>query len=327
MKVKQRQELLSALETSFGTEINNFFADELVTEIYINADGYLRINSLDRGAINTGTVIDAIKRDTIIKLIAGMGGKTINKEIPELAVDINSLNCRCQLVIPPLVPAPIIVMRKLPEKIFTLEDYLNNGTINQREYDYLINCITNKKNILLVGSTGTGKTTFLNALIAKISEISPNDRLGILEDTPELKCSSDDFYTLRTKVSRDPQKSIDMDYLLYISMRLSPKRLIVGEIRDKSALSLIKAWNTGHPGGLSTTHADDALSGLDRVEMLAREAIPTGDFKESIAKTVNVVVAITLTVENNQVKRKISEILEIKGFDNVKKDYIYEKFI
>ena len=144
MKVKQRQELLFALETSFGSEINNFFADELVTEIYVNSDGYLRINSLDRGSINTGTVIDATKRDTIIKLIAGMGGKTINKEIPELAVDINSLNCRCQLVIPPLVPSPIIVMRKLPEKIFTLEDYLNNGTITQKEYDYLVSCIRNK---------------------------------------------------------------------------------------------------------------------------------------------------------------------------------------
>lgn len=327
MKIKQRQELLLALETSFGTEINDFFADDSITEIYVNADGSLWINSLDRGKIDTGTIIDFNKRDTIIKLIAGMAGKTINKEIPELGVEINSLKCRCQLVIPPLVSAPIIVMRKLPTKIFTLEDYLNNGTISQREYDYLIKCIANKKNILLVGSTGSGKTTFLNALIAKISEVSPNDRLGILEDTPELKCSSKDYYNLRTRVDRDPINSIDMDYLLYISMRLSPKRLIVGEIRDKSALSLIKAWNTGHPGGLSTTHADDALSGLDRVEMLAKEAIPTGDFKENIAKTVNIVVAITLTVENNQVKRKISEILEIKGFNNEKKEYIYEKFI
>lgn len=322
-----KHELHCALETAFGPKINDYLTDPLVTEIYTNPDRSLWINRLDLGRISTGLKIDASKSNLIIKLISGNAGKTINNDFPELATEIQALNCRCQAVIPPLVKNPVFLIRKHAEKIYTMNDYVESKTITERQRNFLVKCIKERKNILVVGSTGTGKTTFLNALLLEISEQTPSHRLVILEDTPELQCKADDYIQMETKKDRDPKKAITMNDLLFITMRLSPTRIIVGEIRDGAALTLLKAWNTGHPGGVCTTHADSAFKGLRRLEMLAKEAIPNGDFREEIAETVNVVISLNLTAEDDKLVRRVDEIVLVNGWDSEKRQYIYENFI
>lgn len=321
-----KHELHYALETAFGPKINDYLNDPLVTEIYINPDQTLWIDRLDQGRINTKLKITPGKSQQIIKLISGNADKIINSEFPELATEIEALNCRCQAVVSPLVKNPIFLIRKHSRKIFTMEDYVERGTLKESQRQFLIECIKERKNILVVGSTGTGKTTFVNALLVEIAKQTPKHRLAILEDTPELQCRAEDYFQMETKKDRDPQKALDMNDLLFITMRLSPTRIIVGEIRDGAALTLLKAWNTGHPGGLCTTHADSAFKGLRRLEMLTKEAIPNGDFREEIAEAVNIVVSLNLVSENDKIVRKVQEIVIVNGWDNERKQYSYELF-
>lgn len=321
-----KHELYCALETAFGPKINDYLNDPMVTEIYINPDRTLWVDRLDEGRINTTLKIDPGKSNQIIKLISGNAGKIISGDFPELATEIKALNCRCQAVVPPLVKSPIFLIRKHSRKIFTMDDYVDRGTLTEKQRKFLIECIKERKNILVVGSTGTGKTTFVNALLLEIATQTPKHRLAILEDTPELQCRAEDYFQLETKKDRDPAKSLTMNDLLFITMRLSPTRIIVGEIRDGAALTLLKAWNTGHPGGICTTHADSAFKGLRRLEMLTKEAIPNGDFREEIAEAVNIVVSLNLVPEDDKIVRKVEEIVIVNGWDSERKQYSYETF-
>ena len=173
--------------------------------------------------------------------------------------------------------------------------------------EYISGVIHGEKNILFVGGTGTGKTTATNAVLDEIAKTG--DRLVILEDTKELQCSATNVVFLRT------QDNIDMTRLLKSTMRLRPDRIVVGEVRDGAALALLKAWNTGHPGGISTIHADNAYAGLLRLESLIQEAIPSPQ-PQLIAEAVDIVIYI----ERVHFSRKVKEMAFVNGY----KDGMYQ---
>lgn len=241
-----------------------------------------------------------------------------------LAVELSNLYLRAQLMYPPLTKKPTFFLRKKPERIFTLEEYIELGTISETYATYLLDAISKRKNILVVGGTGSGKTTFLNALINKLSIIAPKERILILEDTPELQCNSDDVQRLQLPANRNTIAT--MQDLVYVSLRLSPERIIVGEVRDKSAYDLLKAWNTGHSGGFSTFHADSAYDALDRLEAMITESqqVNAGNIetiKRMIGKTIDCIIFLEKKSIDGKTVRCVEEVMEVSSYDITKHDY------
>ena len=296
---------------SLGEDILKYLHDPNITEVYVNQDNMLRIESYS-GRFNTEIKLtdDHIKR--VCEAISGYNKEIIREDKPMLAVELSNLYLRAQLMYPPLTKKPTFFLRKKPERIFTLEEYIELGTISETYAAYLLDAISNRKNILVVGGTGSGKTTFLNALINKLSIIAPKERILILEDTPELQCNSDDVQRLQLPANRNTIAT--MQDLVYVSLRLSPERIIVGEVRDKSAYDLLKAWNTGHSGGFSTFHADSAYDALDRLEAMITESqqVNAGNIetiKRMIGKTIDCIIFLEKKSIDGKTVRCVEEVM------------------
>lgn len=207
----------------------------------LNSDGMLWIEKLGKEMECLGNFATT-KAKSIIGSVATFLDTTANADNPILECELPVDGSRFEALLPPIVANPTFTIRKKAVKIFTLEDYLNNNIITQTQKDILENAITTRKNILVVGGTGSGKTTFSNAIINGISVLTPQHRIVIIEDTAELQCAS------KNKVILRATDKVSMLRLLKSTMRLRPDRIIVGETRGKEALDLLKAWNTGHPG-------------------------------------------------------------------------------
>ena len=318
---KRQAELV---KDSLGKEILKYLDDPEVNEVYINQDYSLRIDTIS-GRRKTDVILTSDTVARICKSIAGINRQVITEKNPELGVEIRLLQVRAQIMFPPIVSRPTFFLRKKPRQIFSLEDYQAQGALSEKYYEIIVDCIKRRKNIIVAGATGSGKTTFLNAIVKKLSEINPEHRLVILEDLPELQCSSDDVQYMTTSGNRTT--SVTMQDLVFISMRLSPQRILIGEVRDKSAYDVLKAWNTGHPGGFCTIHADGCHDAFIRLELLVKEAdtgSSTRDIKALIGSTVGVVISIQKVVQNNATTRVVEEIIAVKGYDAEQDCYDYD---
>ena len=161
------------------------------------------------------------------------------------------------------------------------------------------------RKILVIGGTGSGKTTLINAIINEMVRSDPDERIFILEDTGEIQCAAQNFVQYHTTLD------VDMTQLLKTTLRMRPDRILVGEVRGPEALDLLDAWNTGHEGGAATLHANDALSGLTRLEsLISRNPSAPKEIMSLIAEAVDMVVHITRTPHG----RKIQQIIEVQGF-------------
>ena len=318
---KRQAELV---KDSLGKEILKYLDDPEVNEVYINQDYSLRIDTIS-GRRKTDVILTSDTVARICKSIAGINRQVITEKNPELGVEIRLLQVRAQIMFPPIVSRPTFFLRKKPRQIFSLEDYQAQGALSEKYYEIIVDCIKRRKNIIVAGATGSGKTTFLNAILKKLSESKPEHRLVILEDLPELQCSSDDVQYMTTSGNRTT--SVTMQDLVFISMRLSPQRILIGEVRDKSAYDVLKAWNTGHPGGFCTIHADGCHDAFIRLELLVKEAdtgSSTRDIKALIGSTVGVVISIQKVVQNNATTRVVEEIIAVKGYDAEQDCYDYD---
>lgn len=163
------------------------------------------------------------------------------------------------------------------------------------------------RNILVIGGTGSGKTTLINAIIAYMVEHNPHERVFVIEDTGEIQCSAKNFVQYHTTIE------VTMTDLLKTTLRMRPDRILVGETRGAEALDLLDAWNTGHPGGAATLHADSAYMGLNRLKSLVtRNKQAPAEIEPLIGEAVHVVVSIARTPEG----RRVQEILEVSGYEN-----------
>ena len=251
----------SMLEFSFG-RLWPILQQDTIGEVYVNEDGYVFVNDLTTGKQKTDIYLSPSESKVLIEAVAGAVNEVINNDRPHLGCELYSLNARFQAQLPPLVRNPTFMIRKKASTIFSFEEYIQKGFITKEGADYLVNAVKEHKNILVTGGTGTGKTTFLNTLLKCVELYTPYDRTVILEDLSELQSNINDCLRMQTRVDADPNKSVTMQTLIWLSMRNSPNRIIVGEVRDGSAYDLLKGWNTGHPGGFGTTHANGALQGL-----------------------------------------------------------------
>ncbi len=295
-----RSRLEGKLARELGDVILAALADPEVVEIMLNQDGFLWEDRHGAGMTKIGEM-SATRAENLIGTIANDLGVDASRDLiveGELSLD----GSRFEGILPPLVERPIFALRKKAVLIYTFADYVRDGIMTEAQRQVLIGHIKLKHNILVVGGTGSGKTTLCNAILQMIAELFPNTRMAIIEDTRELQCPIENKFNLRTS------KTVDYTELLRVCMRLRPDSITVGEVRDKAALALIKAWNTGHGGGTGTTHANDAQAGLTRIEQLIQEAnVPP--IKAVIADAIHCVVSIQKTAEG----RRINQICTVKG--------------
>jgi P-type conjugative transfer ATPase TrbB len=256
---------LDMLEVACGEVIAQYLADDKVIDIMLNQDGKLWVESLDKGKFFTGTIISREKAANIIKMVAANRHIITDTNNPAVSCEIAENGSRFQAWLPPVVSAPIFTIRKRAINIFTLNDYVNKGGLLPAHAKILTDAIKARKNILVAGGTGSGKTTFTNALLNELKD--SKDRIIVIEDLPELQVSAEDCVFLRTT------EKVTMRDLVKSALRMRPDRIIIGEVRDGATLDLLKAWNTGHPGGICTIHANSTESTILRLENLIQEAV------------------------------------------------------
>ena len=313
MQLKTEDRLTGMLASALGEEAGRLLLDPEIVELMLNADSKLWVDRLGEGRSFTGHILSPADAERVLFLVASGIGAVCNGENPLLSAELPGTGARFQGILPPLVSSPVFTIRKKAIKIFSLGNYVEQGILSALHRREIEEAAEERKNILIVGGTGSGKTTLANAILAVIAHCE--HRIVIIEDTNELQCSATDCVTLRTK-----DGVATMTDLLRATMRLRPDRIVIGEVRGKEALDLLKAWNTGHPGGCATVHADSAAKGLTRLEQLVEEA-GVSHSKSIIAEAVNLIVYI----EKSGNERKVREVVRVKGLENNRYDLFYLK--
>ena len=299
---ESRARQIEALKRALGSEILAALDDPAVIEIMLNDDSSLWLDRLGVGMERIGEV-DPIRAMSIVSTVAAMLDAVVTLDRPILECELPLDGSRFEALIPPIVNRPTFALRKKALLVFTLEDYVATGIMTAAQKDSIDEAVKNRNNILVAGGTGTGKTTLANAVLDCVAKTSGEHRIVIIEDTRELQCTAPNTVFLRTS------DNTDMTRLLRATMRLRPDRIVVGEVRDGSALALLKAWNTGHPGGIGTVHANGARAALIRIGQLIQEAgVPPSP--ELIAEAVNIVVSIKRTATS----RSVEEVAAVQGW-------------
>lgn len=293
------------LRRELGPQICALLHDPAVVEIMLNPDGKLWVERLGSGMECFGTM-PPFQADALMATIASTLKTTITRENPILECELPLDGSRFEGLIPPVVSAPTFTIRRKALSIYTLDKYVEDGIMTAEQRRLICEAVDAHQNIVIVGGTGTGKTTLTNAVIDQMAKAWPHERLVIIEDTAEIQCKSENAVILRAV------DGVDMQRLLRATMRLRPTRILVGEVRGAEALTLMKAWNTGHPGGVATVHANDAEAGLLRLEALIAEAT-TAPMQKVIAEAVNVVVSIAKTPKG----RRVQQVVTVNGYDGV----------
>ena len=288
---------LEALRHALGPEVLAALVDPQIIEIMANPDGQVFVDRLKAGRSCLGVLLDAPARERVVRLIADYMGETVSREDPRLAGVLPETGERFQGFLPPVVAGAAFSIRKRPAMIFTLDDYVANGVMTPDQAAVLAAAVEARKNILIAGGTSSGKTTLANALLALPG--FAQDRVFLIEDTPELACSAVDCVAALTRRAPHPVGVAD---LVRDALRMRPDRIVVGEMRDgAAALETLKAWNTGHPGGLSTIHANSAAEAFQRLEDLIAEVAAAAPMR-TIQQAVEMVVYIRRTSEGRRVE-------------------------
>ncbi|UVC15135.1 P-type conjugative transfer ATPase TrbB [Mesorhizobium onobrychidis] len=290
------------LRTAMGPAITEALAEPSVIEVMVNPDGALRLDRLGEGRVNTGVHMHPSEAERIIRLVASHVRVEAHADNPIVSAELPSGE-RFEGLLPPVVLAPCFAIRKPAAKLYTLADYVADRIMLPLQVDALKRAVRERRNILVAGGTSSGKTTLANALLAEVAKC--DERVILLEDTRELQCAARDCVALRTR-----RGSVTLADLVRSTLRLRPDRIIVGEVRGAEALDMLKAWNTGHPGGIATVHANSARAALYRIEQLAQEAVVTVP-RRLIADAVDLIVFIA----GRGSSRRIEAIAEVGGLD------------
>jgi type IV secretion system protein VirB11 len=313
MRGRQREELSQAearlhekLRRDLGDTVMGALNDPLTIEIMLNADGSLWQERLGEKMRRIGHMKSS-RAEAVMRTIAACLDTTITRNNPILEGELPLDGSRFAGQLPPVVTAPTFAIRKKASTIFSLDQYVTNGIMSSEQKKLICTAVRDHKNILVIGGTGTGKTTLTNAIIHEMVLSDPDERILIMEDTGEIQCAAENFIQYHTTLE------VSMTKLLKTTLRMRPDRIIVGEVRGPEALDLLMAWNTGHEGGVATLHANNAKAGLDRLAMLIsmHPDSPT-PIEPLIGKAVNIVVHIAKTPEG----RRVREIIEVSGYND-----------
>ncbi|HBI20155.1 MAG TPA: P-type conjugative transfer ATPase TrbB [Brevundimonas sp.] len=288
------------LQTALGAAIGALLVDDDVVEVMLNPDGRIWTDRLGVGLSDTGHRLSAADGERLIRLVAHQVGLRVDADHPRISAELPGGE-RFEGLIAPVVTAPSFAIRKPAVAVFRLDAYVAAGVMNERQADGLREAVSSRKNILVVGGTSTGKTTLVNALLAEIAE--SGDRVVLIEDTRELQCAAPNLVALRAK-----DGAASLADLVRSALRLRPDRIPIGEVRGAEALDLIKAWGTGHPGGVGTLHAGSAMGALHRLEQLTQEAVVTAP-RALIAETIDLIAVLA----GRGGARRLTELAVVDG--------------
>ncbi len=315
MNQEQEQKIIGLLEVAFGKQLWRLMKDNRLTELMANPDGRIWLDMIGKGLLETGVVLDESARQRIISIVAGAEGRICNSDNPTLAAILPYFGARFQGFVSPVVPGASFSIRLKSKRVFSLDEYVTDNILSLVHCHRIKRVVAERGNILIVGGTGSGKTTLANAVLNEISQTG--HRIVTIEDAAELQCTAPN--TLQLFVNDDV--GFDWRSAVKVSLRARPDRIVVGEVRDSSALDLLKAWNTGHNGGCATIHANGAIQGLSRMESLIEEAVPNAP-KELIGEAIDLIVHITRSNKG----RVIDQMVAVNGFDKVSGEYLTTKF-
>lgn len=291
------------LRSALGPRIAGWLDDPQVAEVMLNPDGRLWVDRLDKGMGPTGAVMSAADAERVIRLAAHHVGAEAHAGRPRLSAELPGGGERFEGLLPPISTAPVFAIRKPARKVFTLGDYVDRGVMTPQQARVLAAAVADRRTILVAGATSSGKTTLVNALLAEMARGA--ERLVILEDVRELQCAAPNVVSLRTQ-----EGAVSLTELVRAALRLRPDRILIGEVRGPEALDLLKAWGTGHPGGVGTLHAGSVAGALLRLEQLIQEAVVTVP-RGLIAETVDLVAVLTGRGD----LRRLSELAWVQGLD------------
>ena len=289
------------LRTALGPAIAAFLEDPGIVEVMLNPDGKLWIDRLAGGLADTGEKLSAADGERIVRLVAHHVGAEVHTGAPRVSAELPETGERFEGLLPPVVAAPAFAIRKPAIAVFTLDDYAAAGIMTVGQAAVLREAVAARRNILVAGGTSTGKTTLTNALLAEVARTG--DRVVLIEDTRELQCRAPNLVALRTK-----DGVASLSDLVRSSLRLRPDRIPIGEVRGAEALDLLKAWGTGHPGGIGTIHAGTGIGTLRRLEQLIQEAVVTVP-RALIAETIDLVAVLT----GRGPARRLAELVRVTG--------------
>ncbi|RSU59813.1 P-type conjugative transfer ATPase TrbB [Sphingomonas koreensis] len=291
------------LRTALGPDIAAFLEDPSVVEVMLNPDGRLWVDRLSAGLADTGERLSAADGERIVRLVAHHVGAEVHAGAPRVSAELPGTGERFEGLLPPVVAAPCFAIRKPAVAVFTLADYVAANIMAAGSAETLREAVLSRANILVAGGTSTGKTTLTNALLAEVAKTS--DRVVLIEDTRELQCLTPNLVALRTK-----DGVASLSDLVRSSLRLRPDRIPIGEVRGAEALDLLKAWGTGHPGGIGTIHSGSAIGALRRLEQLIQEAVVTVP-RALVAETIDVIAVLA----GRGPDRRLVELARVEGLD------------
>jgi type IV secretion system protein VirB11 len=289
------------LRTALGPAIAAWLEDPSVVEVMLNPDGRLWVDRLSSGLAETQERLAPAEGERIVRLVAHHVGAEVHPGSPRVSAELPETGERFEGLLPPVVAAPTFAIRKPAVAVFTLDDYAAAGVMTSGQADVLRQAVADRRNILVAGGTSTGKTTLANALLAEVAKTA--DRVVLIEDTRELQCRAANLVGLRTK-----DGVASLSDLVRSSLRLRPDRIPIGEVRGAEALDLLKAWGTGHPGGIGTIHAGTARGAMRRLEQLIQEAVVTVP-RALIAETIDLIAVLS----GRGVARRLTELARVDG--------------
>lgn len=305
----EKTRLLKMLTHAFGQNVSAILQDERVTEVWLNSDGKIWAKYAGLGKRNTGHTLLAGDALNAISLVAHHIKFPLGPANPSFAAELPATGWRFQGAIPPQTPGPAFNIRKKASRIYTLDEYVADGIMTPTQREATVAAVHARRNILVVGGTETGKTTLVNAILHEMAK--SHDRIITIEDTLELQNTAEDKEELRTVNGARTLRELLKD-----ALRMAPDRIVVGEVRGAEIIDMLDAWNTGHPGGVCTIHADSAQSSLLRIESLIRRNNQAPD-RESIARTIQIIIFIGKvkidTPEGPREVRRVTEVLSVDG--------------
>lgn len=291
------------LRSALGPQIAAWLEDPSIIEVMLNPDGRLWIDRLGLGLADSGSVLAAETGERIIRLVAHHVGAEVHPGAPRVSAELPGSGERFEGLVPPVVAAPSFAIRKPAITVFSLDAYAREGIMSPASAAALADAVATRANILVAGGTSSGKTTLANALLAEVAKSS--DRVVLIEDTRELQCAAPNLVALRTR-----EGVASLGELVRSALRLRPDRIPIGEVRGAEALDLLKAWGTGHPGGIGTIHAGSALGTLRRLEQLIQETVVTVP-RTLIAETIDIIAVLV----RDAAGRRLSELVRLEGLD------------
>lgn len=308
---------ISKISRDLGDQYCSLLEDVATVEFGVNPDHSVWIERVGDKPAQIGTMRPSVTR-SLIEQVAGYHNLLADESNPVIETRFPGFGGRFTGILPPIADAPSVRIRKHTIKDIDLQDYLDDGCINESQKDLLIDIIESRRNILVSGGTSSGKTTFINAMLKEVSKVHPDHSIIILEDTPELLCNSKNHTKLKSS------KNFSMEELVRTSLRWSPDRIILGELRGSEALHLLDAWNSGHPGGICTLHADSALKALPKLESLVTRHPRS---PRNIASIVSSAIDFVVHLEKTSKGRRLKQIAKIQTKEPQTPQYIIDRIL